>query len=83
MVSETEENMSQEHKLTFTHMSYDYLQIFLTRQGNTLIIEAPFLWSGCGRVVQGAGCKAKRLVLQCINGGVSSNPVEGRTKFDS
>jgi hypothetical protein len=24
--------------------------------------------------------KAKRLVLQCING-VSSNPVEGRTKF--
>jgi hypothetical protein len=22
-----------------------------TRQGNTSIIEAPFLWSGCGRVV--------------------------------
>jgi hypothetical protein len=27
---------------------------------------------------KGAGNKAKRLVLQCING-VSSNPVEGRT----
>ena len=27
---------------------------------------------------QGAGRKAKRMVLQCING-VSSNPVEGRT----
>ena len=26
--------------------------------------------------------KAKRMVLQCING-VSSNPVEGKTKFDS
>ena len=35
--------------------------------------------SGCGRVVQGAGHKTKRLVLQCING-VSSNPVDGRTK---
>ena len=42
-------------------------------------IEAIFLYSGCGRVVWGAGHKAKRLVLQCING-VSSNPVEGRTK---
>jgi hypothetical protein len=30
-------------------------------------------------VVEGAGRKAKRMVLQCING-VSSNPVEGRTK---
>ena len=29
-------------------------------------------------VVEGAGHKAKRLVLQCING-VSSNPVEQRT----
>ena len=29
-----------------------------------------------GRVVQGAGRNAKRMVLQCING-VSSNPVEG------
>jgi hypothetical protein len=29
-------------------------------------------------VVKGARNKAKRLVLQCING-VSSNPVEGRT----
>jgi hypothetical protein len=33
-------------------------------------------------VVKGAGNKAKRLVLQCING-VSSNSVERRTKFDS
>jgi hypothetical protein len=31
-------------------------------------------------VVQGAGHKAKRLALQCING-ASSNPVEGRTKI--
>ena len=31
-------------------------------------------------VVEGAGRKAKRMVLQCING-VSSNPVEGRTKI--
>jgi hypothetical protein len=38
--------------------------------------------SGCDRVVEGAGHKAKRLVLQCING-VSSNPVEGKHKFDS
>ena len=68
------------HLHTLRLMSYVYLQIFLTRQGNTLTIEAPFLWSGCGRVVQGAGHKAKRLVLQCING-VSSNPVEGRTKI--
>ena len=45
-----------------------------------MIIEAPFLGSGCGRVVLGAGRKAKRMVLQCING-VGSNPVEGRTKI--
>ena len=30
-------------------------------------------------MVKGTGHKAKRLVLQCING-VNSNPVEGRTK---
>ena len=30
-------------------------------------------------VVEGAGRKAKRMVLQCING-VGSNPVDGRTK---
>jgi hypothetical protein len=30
-------------------------------------------------VVKGAGHKAKRMVVPCING-VSSNPVEGRTK---
>ena len=34
----------------------------------------------CGRVVWGAGRKAKRMVLQCING-VGSNPVEGKTKI--
>jgi hypothetical protein len=56
-------------------MFYVYLWMFLTRQGNTLTIEAPFYLTGCGRVVYGAGNKARRLVLQCING-VSSNPVE-------
>ena len=68
------------HLHTLRHMSYVYLQIFLMRQGNTSTIEAIFLYSGCGRVVQGTGHKAKRLVLQCING-VSSNPVERRTKI--
>ena len=37
-------------------------------------------WHGKGHVVEGAGHKAKRLVLQCING-VSSNSVEGRTNI--
>ena len=50
---------------SYIHMSYVYPQICLTRQGNTMIIEAPFIGSGCGRVVQGAGRKAKRMVLQC------------------
>ena len=31
-------------------------------------------------VVEGTGGKAKRMVLQCLNG-VGSNPVEGRTKI--
>ena len=66
------------HLHTLRHISYVYLQIFLTRQDNTSTIEAIFLYSVCGRVVQGTGHKDKRLVLQCING-VSSNPVEGRT----
>ena len=70
------------HLHTLRHMSYVCLYIFLRRQGNTLTIEAPFVLSGCGRVVKGAGNKARRLMLQCING-VSSNPVEGRTKFYS
>jgi hypothetical protein len=35
---------------------------------------------GCGRVVSGAGRKAKRMVLQCING-VGSNSDEGRKKI--
>ena len=30
------------------------------------------MYNGCGRVVKGAGRKAKRMVLQCING-VGSN----------
>ena len=59
-------------------MSYVYPQISLTRKGNTMIIEAPFLVSGCGRVIYGTGRKANRMVLQCING-VGSNPVDGRT----
>ena len=67
------------HLHTLIHMSYAHHQICLTRQGNTTTIEAPFLGSGCSRVVQGAGRKAKRMVLQCING-VGSNPVEGRRK---
>jgi hypothetical protein len=46
------------------------------------LLKLLFLWSRCGRVVYGSGHKAKRLVLQCTNG-VSSNPVERRTKFDS
>ena len=41
---------------------------------------AVYIYVYIGRVVYGAGHKAKRLVLQCING-VSSNPVEGRTKI--
>jgi hypothetical protein len=45
-----------------------------------MIIEAPFLGSGCGRVVYGAGRKDKRMVLLCIND-VGSNPVEGRTNI--
>ena len=57
-------------KIQFIWMPYAILVILL----------ATFLWSGCGRVVLGAGQKAKRLVLQCINS-VSSNPVEGRTKI--
>ena len=44
----------------------------------TLIVDQFFI--RCSRVVQGAGRKAKRMVLQCING-VGSNPVEGRTKI--
>ena len=53
------------HLHTLIHMSYVYPQICLTRKCNTTIIEAPFLGNGCGRVVQGAGHKAKRMVLKC------------------
>ena len=56
------------HLHTLIHMSYVYPQICLTRKGNTTIIEALFLESGCGRVVYGARRKAKQMVLQCING---------------
>jgi hypothetical protein len=55
-----------------------YTGIKVLRAGVTW--EASDIYSGCGRVVQGTGRKVKRLVLQCING-VSSNPVEGRTKI--
>jgi hypothetical protein len=48
--------------------------------GNTSTIEAPTLWSRCGRVVYGAGHKAERLFLQCING-LPSYPVDGRTQL--
>ena len=52
------------HLHTLIHMPYAYPQICLTRKGNTTIIEAAFLGSGCGRVGQGAGRKVKRMVLQ-------------------
>jgi hypothetical protein len=68
------------HLHALRHMSYVYLWIFLTRQGNSSIIEAPFLFSGCGGVVKGSEHYAMRFILQCING-VSSNPVEGRTQI--
>ena len=70
------------HLHTLRHRSYVYLKISLTRQDNTSTIEAIFLYSGCGRVVEGAGHKAQRLVLQCINS-VSSNTVEGEQKIVS
>jgi hypothetical protein len=44
------------------------------------LLKLLFLGSGGGRVVYGAGRKAKRILLQCING-VGSNPVEGRTSI--
>ena len=54
---------------------------FALRDKVTLrLFKLLFLGSGCSRVVQGAGRKAKRMVLQC-NNGVGSNPVEGRTKI--
>ena len=68
------------HLHTLMHMSYIYPEICLAKKGNTTIIEAPFKGSECGRVVKGAGRKAKRMVLQCING-VNSNTVEGRTRI--
>ena len=44
-----------------------------------LPLKLNLLYGGCGRVVKGAGHKAKRFVLQCING-VGLNPVEGKQK---
>ena len=53
----------QHHSLSLTSSALDHsttstpfkrscnIYCFLTRQGNTSIIEAPFKWSGCGRVV--------------------------------
>ena len=38
-----------------------------------------YVGSGCGRVVKGAGRKAKRMVLQCINS-VSSNAAVDTTQ---
>ena len=67
------------HLHTLIHMSYVYPQICLPRKGNTTIIEAPFLGSGCSRVVQGAGRKTKRMVLQCING-CAFNSHRGKNK---
>ena len=39
------------HLHTLIHMSYVYPYICLTRKGNPTIIEAPFLGSGCSRMV--------------------------------
>ena len=61
-------------------MMLNYIDIYLSIYEYTTIIEAPFLGSGCSRVVKGAGRMAKPMVLQCING-VGSNPVEGRKKI--
>jgi hypothetical protein len=58
-----------------------YIPRFALREKVTLrLLKLLFLGSGGGRVVYGAGRKAKRMVLQCING-VGSNPVEGRTNI--
>ena len=51
----------------------------LSFQFPTCLFTYIYIWSGCGRVVYGAGRKAKRMVLQCING--EFNTVEGRTKI--
>jgi hypothetical protein len=54
---------------------------FALREKVTLRLEKLlFLGNRCGRVVSGAGWKAKRLLLQCING-EGSNPVERRTQI--
>jgi hypothetical protein len=68
------------HLHTLIHMSYVYPQVCLTRKGNTMIIEAPVLGSGCGRVVYGAGRKDKRMVLQCIND-VGFKSRRGKNKY--
>jgi hypothetical protein len=44
------------------------------------VVLTIYVFGACGRVVYGAGRKAKRMELQCING-VGSNPVKGRTKI--
>jgi hypothetical protein len=57
-------------------------RFYLRDKVTLLLLKLHFYGARCGRVVQGAGHKAKRVVLQCING-VSWNPVEGKKKFDS
>ena len=68
------------HLHTLRHISYVYLYISLRDKVTLRLLKLYFLYIGCGPVVQGAGHKANRLVMQCING-VSSNPVEGRTNI--
>ena len=65
--------------LMFRHI-YTSISRFSLRNKVKLRLLKLYFYSGCGRVVQGAGHKAKRLVLQYING-VTSNPVEGRIKM--
>ena len=69
------------HLHTLRHMSYVYLYRFFLRNKVTLrLLKLNFYGADVVEWSKGTGHKAKRLVLQCING-VSSNPVEGRTKI--
>jgi hypothetical protein len=62
--------------LIFRRISY----LVLTSLRDKVTLRLLKLYFNIVDVVEGAGRKAKRMVLQCING-VGSNPVEGRTKI--
>ena len=66
--------------ITDSHnMNEILLKVALSTITLTLYSTHIYIYKGVD-VVEGAGRKAKRMVLQCING-VGSNPVEGRTKI--